>query len=127
MLRRRLAGDGRLGFGADLDFDSHAEVIGRKPGPGAGNRYRLAGIANDRDADQIVVADNAVGRIELHPPRTRQINLEPGMGGAIADPAAAAVFRDVEIAADKARREAERAHRLDHQHREIATAAAAEL
>ena len=49
------------------------------------------------------------------------------MGGAAADPAAAAAFRHIQIAADKTGGEAERAHRLDHQHREIAAAAAAQL
>ena len=38
----------------DLDLDGHAEMVRRKAGPGAGNRHRLARIAHDRNADQIV-------------------------------------------------------------------------
>ena len=115
---------GRVARSGDLDLDGHAEMIGRKAGPGAGDRHRLARVAHDRDADQIVIADDAVGRVEFDPAGPGQVDLEPGMGGAAADPLAAPAFGDVEIAGDKTRGEPERAHRLHHQHREIAAAAA---
>src|SRR5262245_3123207 len=102
----------RLGLGGDLDLDGHAERIGRKPGPGAGDRHRLTRVAGDRDADQAVVADDAVGRIELDPAGTRQVNLEPGVGRIAADTRAASALGDMEVAADKPGGEGERAHRL---------------
>ena len=45
----------------------------------------LARIARDRDANEVAVADDAVGRIELDPAGARQIDLHPGMGRAAAD------------------------------------------
>src|SRR6266481_7563620 len=51
-LRRRV----RLAFGGDLDLDGHAERVGGKTGPGAGDRHRLARVAGDGDPDQTVIA-----------------------------------------------------------------------
>ena len=39
----------------------------------------------NRNADQVAVADDAVGRIEIHPPCTGQIDLQPRVGRATAD------------------------------------------
>src|SRR5262249_31689343 len=83
----------------DLDLDRHAEMIGRKTGPRARHRHRLARITRDSDADQVVIADDAVGRIELDPAGARQVNLEPGMGRVAADIPSAPTLADVEIAA----------------------------
>ena len=74
-----------------LDLHRHAQRIRRETGPGAGDRHRLARIAHDGDADQVVVADDAVRRIELDPAGPGQINAQPGVGGAAADPPAAPV------------------------------------
>src|SRR6266850_4311342 len=63
----------RIALRGDLDLDGHAERVGGKAGPGAGDRDRLTGVAGDGDPDQIVIADDAVGRIELDPARTRQV------------------------------------------------------
>src|ERR1700730_3928128 len=120
----RLRGRVRIGLGGDLDLDGHAQRIGGKAGPGAGDRDRLARVPGDRDPDQTVIADDAVGRIELGPAGTRQVNLEPGMGCVAADPIAASALGNMEVAGHKTAGEPERAHRLHHQHREIAAAAA---
>src|SRR5215469_11340879 len=84
--------------GSDYDLDRHAEMVGGKAGPGAGDRHSLARVPGDRHADQIVIADDAVGWIEFDPAGPRQINLDPGMGGAAADLLAAPVFGTIEIA-----------------------------
>ena len=47
-------------------------------------RYRLAWIAHHRDTDQVAVADDPAGRIEIDPAGARQIDLDPGMGVAAA-------------------------------------------
>src|SRR6266481_7968896 len=119
--RGRLRDLVRLALGGDLDLDGHAQRIGGKAGPGAGDRHRLARVAGDGDADQIVVADDAVGRIELDPARTREVHPDPRVSGAAADPPA---FVDIEIAGYEMCSEPERAHSFHHQHREIAAAAA---
>src|SRR6476660_1117356 len=56
-----------LRFGFDVDLHLHPELVVRAAGIGAGERHRLAGIARDRDADEIAVADDAVGGVEFHP------------------------------------------------------------
>ena len=48
-------------------------------------RQALRRIPCHRDADEIAVADDAVGRIEIDPSRARQIDLQPGMGRAAAE------------------------------------------
>ena len=67
----------------------HAEVIARQTDPAPRQRHRLAGISRHCDADQVAIADNAVGRIELDPAGSGQIDLHPGMGGTAADMAVA--------------------------------------
>src|SRR3954462_7522301 len=44
-----------------VDLHLHPELVVRAARIGAGERHRLAGIARDRDADEIAVADDAVG------------------------------------------------------------------
>ena len=72
------------GVGGDGDLDVHSQVVGRKPGPGAMERYRLARIAHHRDTNEVAVADDAAGWIEIDPTGSGQIDLSPGMGVAAA-------------------------------------------
>src|SRR4051794_23567780 len=74
-----------LRFRFHIHLHLHPELVVGAAGIGAGERHRLAGIARDRDADEIAVADDAVGGIELHPAGARQIDLAPGVGRAAAD------------------------------------------
>jgi len=118
----------RCGLGSHLDLYGHTERIRRKAGPGAGDRHRLPRIAGHGHADQIVVADDAVRRVELDPAGSRQINAQPGVSGAAADPPAFVnpAFVNIEIAGYEMRGEPEGAHSFHHQHGEIAAAAAAQ-
>src|SRR6202040_3330426 len=75
---------------ADADRDIHADQVGGIAGPGAGQRHRLTRVAHDRDADQVAIADDAVGRVEFDPAGAGKVDLEPGMRGAAADPPAIA-------------------------------------
>ncbi len=69
----------------DGDFDGHvAEVTGRAE-VGAGKRHGLARVARDGHADQVAVADDGVGGIELHPAGAGQVDLAPGVRRAAAD------------------------------------------
>src|ERR1700720_1166915 len=111
----------------DAYRDFHAEKVGREAGPSARERHCPPRVANDRDADQIAVADDAAGRVVLDPAGAGYIDLQPGMGGAAADLSAVATFRDVEISRNEAGRQAQRADCFDHQHGEVAATAAAEL
>src|ERR1700747_1383600 len=113
----------RCGLCSHLPLYGHTERIRRKAGPGAGDRHRLPRIAGHGYTDQIVVADNAVRGVELDPAGSRQVNAQPSMGGAAADPPA---LVDIKIAGYEMRGEPERAHGFHHQHGEIAAAAAAQ-
>ena len=75
-----------------MDRDVHAKKGAGRSGIGAVKRNGLSGIACHRDTNEIAVADNAVGGIELHPARTRQISPHPRMGRAAADMAVAMVL-----------------------------------
>src|ERR1700722_4688779 len=86
----------------------------------APQRQRLRRIPGDRNADEIAVADDAVGRIEIAPARARQIDLRPGMGRA----AAAAVAGHENITADETRGQAKRADYIHYQQGEIAATTA---
>ena len=67
------------GVGGDGDLDVHSQVVGRKPRPGTMQRYRLARIAHHRDTNEVAVANDAIGWIEIDPTGSRQIDLRPGM------------------------------------------------
>ena len=86
----------------------------------------MARVTSDGDPDQVGVADNAIGRIELDPAAGRQINARPGVGMAGSQDALrrAAGRRAVDISRHEPRRQAETSHSLDHQNREIPAAAA---
>ena len=108
----------RLGY---VDRDLHAQFIAGSAEKGAGQGRRLRGIARDRDADEILAADQPVGGVELDPARAGQEDLTPG----VRRPAAQAnglvvVLRDVDIAGDETGGDAKRARSLDHQDREVA-------
>ena len=116
----------RSGLVGDLHLDRHPQRIRWKADPGAGDRHCLSRIAHDRDTDQIVIADDAVGRIELDPAGAGEINAQPCMGRAAACAPAAALLRNIEVARDEMRRQPELTRRLHHQDRKIAAAAAAQ-
>jgi hypothetical protein len=86
----------------------------------------LARISCYRNADEIAVADDAIGRIELDPTGTGQIDLAPGMRRAAAHMAGSIQAGAVDVAGHEAGREPERAHGLDHQDREVAAGSAIE-
>ena len=62
----------------------HAEKIARRTGEGAGERHRLGRVARDGHADQILAADQPIGRVELDPAGAGQVDLHPGVGRAAA-------------------------------------------
>ena len=51
----------------------------RRSLPGAPQGQGLIVIPRDRHANQMAIADDAVGRIEVYPARAGQIDLAPGM------------------------------------------------
>src|SRR5271155_625852 len=90
-------------------------------------RYCLARITHDRDTNEVAVADNAIGWIEIDPTRSRQIDLSPGVRVTAAHIASVVVTGDVQISGDEACRDTKGAHRLDHQHGKVTTTPAAEF
>ena len=88
---------------------------------GARQGRRLGGIARDRDADEILAADQPIGGVELDPARAGQKDLAPGMRRPAAEPDGLALGRrDEHIAGDETRGDANRPGSLDHQDREVA-------
>ena len=57
-------------------------MVRREPEEGAMERKRITRIANDRNGNEIILADGAVCRIEIDPTGAWQINLRPGMSRA---------------------------------------------
>ena len=114
-----------LFLATDLHRHLHAEIVVAVAGERAGERQGLARLAGDGDADQLVIAEDGVGRVDIDPAGAGQIDLHPGMGGAAAMHVAAIARGHVEVAGDETRRQAERAQRLDHQHGEVAAGAGA--
>src|SRR5687768_4159559 len=64
-------------LGAHLHLNRHAEIIGRRSAPAAGQRNRIRRITCNRDPDEIAVPYDAVGGVELDPTGARQIDLAP--------------------------------------------------
>jgi len=62
-----------------IDRNFHPEFVFGIAPIGTGKRYRLTGSTGDRDPDQFAVSDDTVCWIELDPPRTRHVDLAPGM------------------------------------------------
>ena len=93
----------------------HAEACVSGPRIGAVNGNRLARIARDRDANEIAIADDAVGGIEFDPAGTWEVGTNPGMGRAATDIAVVFIAVNEKITAAKPRRDAEAAQRFDHE------------
>src|ERR1700757_4650224 len=65
-------------LGAPYDhLHSHPQAFLCLAEPCTGKRNSLSWVSSDGDSDQVVAADDAVGRIELDPAGARQINLAP--------------------------------------------------
>ena len=65
---------------SDLHGDLHGQMIRRRTIPIALQRDSIARVMHDRDADEILISDNAARRIEIDPARTGNVDLHPGMG-----------------------------------------------
>src|SRR5260370_15876879 len=62
---------------AHLDEDVHARLVLAAAEIGSRQRRRLCGIARDRDADQVLSADQSVGWVEFDPAGAGQVDLAP--------------------------------------------------
>src|SRR5271166_3111473 len=109
-----------------LDGDIHAQYIFQAAEVRPGQRRGLIGNAPHRDADEVLAADQAIGRVELDPSGARQIHLAPGVRRSTAEARRLVLAaRHVYVAGDESSSYAEGADGLHHQHREVAAAAAA--
>src|SRR3954462_3705411 len=115
-----------FGMRAHLHGDAHAVLVRSVALIRAVQRDGLPGVAGDADADEVAIADDAVGRIELHPTGAWQIDLAPRMRRTAAENFAGVALGDVDVAGDEARRKTQGPRRLDHQGREVAARAAPE-
>src|SRR6185436_19402654 len=107
------------------DAHVHAAHGRRRTDEGAPERQRVALVPRDRHANEVAVADDVVGGVEVHPAGSGQIDLHPRVGGAAADDGAAGGIRHEDITADEPGGQATRSRRLHHQDREVPAAAAA--
>src|ERR1035438_7642718 len=106
----------RRRFG-DRYGDVHTEESSRWTFVGAPQGQHLLGRPCNRDANQIPVADDTVGGVEIDPAGAGQIGLHPGMCGSAACEAGTVGHED--IAADKPRRDTKRPGSFHHEDREI--------
>ena len=89
----------------DVYTHTHAEFIFRIAPIAAAQRDSLTGRPGDRYPDQVAISDDAIGRIELNPARTRQVNLAPRVGRATSKPYWAVSVGHVDIPRDEPRGE----------------------
>src|SRR5215207_5583287 len=101
----------------DLNLDSISIASLSKVTPG--ERGRLGGVAGNGDADQVAIADDAVGGIELDPTSAGQVDLTPSVRGAPAQYGRLIAVRNIDIPRHETSRQSERANRLDHEQRQI--------
>src|SRR5271165_770400 len=84
----RLSRDGRSASldrqGADRDADIEPNRVVHIADITARDRQRLLGCPRGADADEIGAGNEPVGRIILHPARSRQVDAAPGMRAAAA-------------------------------------------
>src|SRR5271155_424521 len=96
----------RRAFG-HADRDIHAQEGRSLPGEGAPQRQNVSVIPSYGHPDQIAIADNAIGWIEIDPTGARQVDLHPGVRGAAARSGCIVGCRDKDVPADKASGQAE--------------------
>src|SRR5260221_904889 len=91
-------------------------------------RYGLTRIAHHRDTNEVAIADNAAGWIEIDPAGSGQIDLSPSVRVAAVRIAAAPVvaIAGAQISGDEACGHPEGAGSIDHQHGKVTTAPASE-
>jgi hypothetical protein len=70
---------GRTIFFCDGDGDVHAEDRRGGADKGSPQRQHQPGIPGDGDTNKVAVTDDAIGRIKIDPPGTRQVDLHPRM------------------------------------------------
>src|SRR5258708_6770356 len=91
--------------------------------PGFGSRPLLVQKLKKRRT-RIAVSDDSIGRIELDPAGTGDVNLAPGMGGSPSQPGRSIAIRHVDIAGgDKACGETQSARGFNHQNGKVPTGA----
>ena len=76
------------------------------------------------DSNEIAIADNAVGGIEVDPSGSRQVRLHPAVRVPATD-GSGSTLRHEDVAADEARGKADRANGFHHEHGEVPAAPAA--
>src|SRR5208282_2001771 len=115
------------GVGGDSDLDFHSQIVGQRTGERTMERYCLARITHHRNTNEVAVANDAIGWIEIDPTGSRQIDLSPGMRVAAAHIASVVITGDVQISGDEACGHPKGAHPLDHQHGKVTTTPASQF
>src|SRR4029077_601982 len=70
---------------ADLDRDLHCEMVRRGAEPRTSQRDRLARLAHDRYAHEVLIPDHAARRVEVDPAGAWNVDLHPSMCVAAGD------------------------------------------
>ena len=87
-------------------------------------RHGVPMVPRHGDSNEIAIADNAVGGIEVDPPGSRQVRLHPGVR-VPATNGSGSTLRHEDVTADEARSEADQANGVHHEHGEVPAAPAA--
>ncbi len=85
-------------------------------------REHLLRIPCDGDADQVAIADDTVGRIEIDPASAGQVYLHPRVRCASAQNPTGFHARNEDVPAHETSRQAQGAHRFDHKNSKVPAA-----
>src|SRR6202011_5534269 len=90
----------------------------------APQRQRVPRIPRDGHANEVAIAYDAVGGVEVDPSGSRQVRLHPAVRRSSTDSGGSVQLGNEDITTDKASGNTERPNGFHHEHREVPAAAA---
>src|SRR3984957_3739038 len=107
------------------DRDIHGQEGRGLPDESTPQRQNVCVIPSHRDSDQIAIADNAIGWIEIDPAGAWKVDLQPGVGGAAAAGTRFIRAGNENVSADEASGQTQGTRRFHHKNSEVPATSAA--
>src|SRR6476660_7371290 len=101
-------------------------MVRRGAEPRTSQRDRLARLAHDRNAHEVLIPDHAARWIEVDPAGAWNVDLHPSMCVAAGD-IVVVVIAKMQISGNEPRGDSKRAQRRNHEHGKVATTTAPQL